>query len=85
MKKTKTCIKERIVGGIILYQVARAANKGLFEVMSRKREKYLVRYQKKCVSGKGNCHCKGPRKMLVPHVQRQMRKPAGQRDNQEGE
>ena len=60
MKKTKTCIKERTVGGIILYQVARAANKGLFEAMSRKREKYPMRYQEKCVCGKGNCHCKGP-------------------------
>ena len=57
MKKTKTCIKERTVGGIILYQVARAANKGLFEVMSRKREKYPMRYQEKCVSGRGNGHC----------------------------
>ena len=44
MKKTKTCIKERIVGGIVLYQVAKAANKGLFEEMSRKRQKYPVRY-----------------------------------------
>ena len=44
MKKTKTCIKERIVGSIILYQVAKAANKGLFEEMSRKRQKYPVRY-----------------------------------------
>ena len=48
IKKTKTCIKERIVGGIILYQVARAENKGLFEEMSKKRQKYLVRYQQKC-------------------------------------
>ena len=60
MKKTKTYIKERVVCGIILYQVARAANKGLFEEMSRKREKYLVRYQEKCVPGRGSCHCKGP-------------------------
>ena len=77
MKKTKTCIKERIVGGIILYQVARAANKGLFEEMSRTREKYLVRYQEKCVSCSVFVTAKDLRKMLVPHVQRQTRKPVG--------
>ena len=53
--------------------------------MSRKREKYLVRYQEKCVSYSVFVTAKDLRKMLVPHVQRQMRKPVGQRDNQEGE
>ena len=33
----------------------------------------------------GTATAKDPRKMLDPHVQRQTRKPVGQRDNQEGE
>lgn len=51
--------------------------RGLFEEMSRKREKYLVRYQEKCVSYSVFVTAKDTRKMLVPHVQRQTRKPVG--------